>query len=233
MTRKEEILTHAPIGQWVAKTNLMSDYIGDLDLLDSQFQAFDSSVGKTHDSNIVEAINFLWTAVDSVYNALSQGVLVLKQLTADSGTFRILRTGMLLADSARIDSAYINNLTVTGRLDVDSAEFDTLNVNYINVSNPTNATLTIDSATVHTLNAQFLLSDSARINNLVVNNILADSATIDSAYINDMLYIDSGGIIQIDGVALSDAKKLQIKNESGTIVLAGYMLSTSNVIGTP
>ena len=29
--RKETILTNAPIGQWVSKTNLMSDYIGDLD----------------------------------------------------------------------------------------------------------------------------------------------------------------------------------------------------------
>ena len=44
MTRKEEILTNAPIGQWVSKTNLMSDYIGDLDLLDScVFRAYDST----------------------------------------------------------------------------------------------------------------------------------------------------------------------------------------------
>ena len=231
MTRKENILTHAPIGQWVAKTNKMSDYIGDLDLLDSAFLAYDSSVGHRNDSNVVEAINFLWTAVDSVYRQLTQGVLRLGNLTADSGTFRIIRVGMMQADSATIDSAYIQNLTVAGKLDVESAEFDIINVDYIDVGQ--NGTLTIDSATVRTMNAQFLLADSARIAQATINNIMADSATIDSATINDTLVIGTGGIIQIDGVDLTDAKKLEIKNESGTVVLAGYMLSTSNTLGTP
>jgi hypothetical protein len=117
-------------------------------------------------------------------------------------------------------------------LDVDSADFDVLNVDYINVADP-HASLTIDSATVHTLNAQFLLSDSARINTLSSTNILADSATIDSARISSTLIFDTNAILRIDGVDLTDAKKLEIKNESGTIVLAGYMLSTSNTIGTP
>ena len=231
MTRKENIQTFAPIGQWVAKTNLMSDYIGDLDLLDSAFLRFDSVNGKTNDSNVVAAINFLWTAVDSVYNQLTQGVLRLGNLTADSGTFRIIRVGMMQADSATIDSAYIQNLTVAGRLDVESADFDKITVEYINVAQ--NGTLTIDSATVHTLNAQHLLADSARINTVTINNIMADSATIDSAFINDTLVIGTGGIIQIDGVDLTDAKKLEIKNEAGTVVLGGYLLSTSNTIGTP
>ena len=232
MTRKENIQTFAPIGQWVAKTNKMSDYIGDLDLLDSAFLEFDSTIGKSNDSDVVSAINFLWTAVDSVYNQLNQGVLRLGNLTADSGTFRVLRTGMLQADRVTIDSAYIENLTVSGKLDVDSADFDVLNVDYINVADP-HASLTIDSATVHTLNAQFLLSDSARINTLSSTNILADSATIDSARISSTLIFDTDAILRIDGVDLTDAKKLEIKNESGTIVLAGYMLSTSNTIGTP
>ena len=54
--RKERILTNAPIGQWVSKTNLMSDYIGDLDNLDSTFQEYDADSAKHHDSNIVAAI---------------------------------------------------------------------------------------------------------------------------------------------------------------------------------
>lgn len=232
MTRKENILTFAPIGQWVAKTNLMSDYIGDLDLLDSAFLRFDSALGKSNDSNVVQAINFLWTAVDSVYNQLSQGVLTLGNLTADSGTFRVLRTGMLQADRVTIDSAYIENLTVSGKLDVDSAEFDIINVDYIDVMAP-HGTLTIDSATVHTLNAEFVISDSAQIATLTSNDIRADSATIDSARINSTLIMSHGAILRIDGTDLTDAKKLEIKNESGTVVLAGYMLSTSNTIGTP
>ena len=100
MTRKEEILTHAPIGQWVSKTNLMSDYIGDLDLLDSSFRAYDSDINKSNDSNVVFAINYLWDAIDSINQLLNSGVLVLKNLKADSATFRIIRasSGLLCRD---------------------------------------------------------------------------------------------------------------------------------------
>ena len=228
MTRKEEILTNAPIGQWVSKTNLMSDYIGDLDLLDSAFKEYDSSIAKSHDSNIVFAINHLWDTVDSINTLLATGVLSLKNLLADSATFRIIRTGMLVADSAIVDSAFINDLTVIGKLDVESAEFDIINVNTINVDS--GGTLYIDSATVNYLNANFILTDSAKVNHLEAGSIIADSATIDSAFINN-LTIDSS--FTFDNNKFTDAHLLTVKNEAGTVVLAGYMLSTDPNIGTP
>lgn len=228
MTRKETILTNAPIGQWVSKTNLMSDYIGDLDNLDSSFRLYDSDVNKSHDSSIVDAINFTWDAVDSINQLLNSGLLVMKNLLADSATFRIIRTGMLVADSATIDSAYIQDLTVSGRLDVESAEFDRINVNSINVDS--GGTLFIDSATVNVMNAHFLLTDSAKINNIVTNSFIVDSATIDSATIGD-LTIDSS--FTFDNNKFTDAHLLTIKNEAGTIVLAGYILSTDSDVGTP
>lgn len=228
MTRKEEILTNAPIGQWVTKTNLMSDYIGDLDLLDSAFRAYDSDIYKSNDSNVVFAINYLWDAIDSINSLLNSGVLTLKNIKADSATFRIIRAGMLVADSATIDSAYIQDLTVSGVLDVDSAEFDIINVNTINVDS--GGTLYIDSATVNYLNANFILTDSAKINTLTSGSIISDSATIDSAFINNLTVSES---FTFDSNKFTDAHLLTIKNEAGTIVLAGYILSTDSDVGTP
>lgn len=221
MARKETILTNKAIGTWVVKTNKMSDYIGDLDDL---LPVYDSN---NADSNIVSAINFTYEQVDSVYNALfgpNPQTLYLKEIQADSGTFRILRAGMVLADSATIDSAYINNLNVDGVLNVDSADFHNITVDAIHVRN---SSLTIDSATINTLNVTNLIVDSAQIRNLTTDILVADSATIDSATIND-LHITT---LHIDGVSLTDAKQLTIKNEAGTVVLSGYMLSTSNTLG--
>ena len=228
MSRKEEILTNAPIGQWVSKTNLMSDYIGDLDELDSDFSAYDSSYGKSHDSSIVDAINYMWDTVDSINTLLSTGNLRLSNIIADSGTFRIIRAGMLVADSATIDSANIHNLSVTGVLDVENGEFDRITVNRIHVDN--GASLIIDSAIVNTLHAKFITTDSATITNVVSKNIVADSATIDSAFIDHLIV---GQTLTFDNVEFRNSKLLTIKNETGTVVLSGYFLSTTNVAGTP
>lgn len=228
MTRKEEILTNAPIGQWVSKTNLMSDYIGDLDLLDSAFRIYDSSIYKSNDSNVVFAINYLWDTIDSINSLLSSGVLALKNLKADSATFRIIRAGMLVADSATIDSAYINELVVNGKLDVESAEFDIINVNQINVDS--GGTLFIDSATVNYLNAHYILTDSADINKLTSGSIISDSATIDSAFINNLTVSQS---FTFDSNKFTDTHLLTIKNEAGTIVLAGHILTTDPDVSIP
>lgn len=228
MTRKETIVTNAPIGQWLTKTNLMSDYIGDLDELDSGFREYDLDSAKHHDSSVVMAINYLWDTVDSINTLLSQGSLALKTLTADSATFRIIRTGMLIADSATIDSANIANLTVTGKLIAESAEFDRINVNQIDLL--PGANLFIDSATINTLNATNIVIDSASITNLSASSIIADSGTFDSATINDLL-IPSGGTFTFDGNVFTDTHLLTVKNEAGTIVLTGYFLTTNSDIG--
>jgi len=221
MARKETILTNKSIGTWVVKTNKMSDYIGDLDDL---LTIFDSNYA---DSNIVSAINFVQETADSVYNALfgpNPQTLYLKSIIADSGEFRVLRAGMVLADSATIDSAYINNLNLDGRMTVDSADFNNISVDAIHVRN---SNLVIDSATINTLNVGTLIVDSAHLRNLTSNAITADSATIDSATIGNLEITT----LKFDGVALDNAKQFTIKNESGTIELAGYILSTADSLG--
>jgi len=219
MARKETIVTNGPIGQWVAKTNKMSNYIGDLDNLDS---AFDSAGA---DSNIVSAINFIYEKVDSAYDMIfgdSAGTIKVGSIVADSATFRILRAGMMLADSADVDSAWIRDLTVSGRLIVDSAHFNNLHVN--NITMDSGEFLTIDSATINDLHANNLTADSAEVNRLRATHLHADSATIDSATI-DHLYVQK---FNIDGVELDHVKKFTVKLENGSIALSGYFLSTDS-----
>ena len=71
--------------------------------------------------------------------------------------------------------------------------------------------------------------DSASITNLAVSgNFIVDSATIDSATITSL----ASTTFRLDSVALQHAKALQIKDSTGSVVLAGYLLSTSNTDGT-
>lgn len=81
-------------------------------------------------------------------------------------------------------------------------------------------------------------------NVLDVRGFHADSANIDSATITNLtsvnfnatkLVIDSAefSTIKLDGAgSLAHLKSLAIKNSTGTTVLAGYILSTSNTDGT-
>ena len=63
---------------------------------------------------------------------------------------------------------------------------------------------------------------------LDVRGFHADSANIDSATITSL----ASTTFRLDSVALQHAKALQIKDSTGSVVLAGYLLSTSNTDGT-
>tara|TARA_Y100001972_G_C7458216_1_gene234009 strand:+ start:30 stop:446 length:417 start_codon:yes stop_codon:yes gene_type:complete len=65
-------------------------------------------------------------------------------------------------------------------------------------------------------------------NVLDVRGFHADSANIDSATITSL----ATTTFRLDSVALQHAKALQIKDSTGSVVLAGFLLSTSNTDGT-
>ena len=69
-------------------------------------------------------------------------------------------------------------------------------------------------------------STTGTFNNLRSNVTLTahGKSTIDSAEITTLKMDGAGG--------LQHLKPLQIKNSAGTVVLAGYLLSTSNTDGT-
>lgn len=258
MTRKVVVDLTDAVGTFMSKTNLMSDFVGDLDNLDSQFKV------ALADSSIVGALNKLSNDFDSISNRLFGGAAVdlqVRNFTGDSATFTNLRVGQLLADSATIDSASIQNLAVSGIV-VDSARFtDNFSIDSIGIYDQ--GTLTIDSATLSNVTITSLTLDSAKIDKLTANTGIITNATIDSATITkltvsnlnvdsahynslssdsaffDGATIDSAAVdtintnnIIINGVTLDNLKRFTIKNEAGTAVLDGYFLSTSSTPGT-
>lgn len=223
MGRKVQIDLVDAIGTFMTKTNLLSDYIGDLDNLDSDF------ITSYADSNIVSAINHVSEKLDSIGNVLFgiSGSLFVKGFIGDSAEFKRLRVGQLTADSAEIDSATINDLYVTGTMYADSARFKNITVDSIGVE--PGATLVIDSAEVNTMSVTSLVIDSADIVRLKAQYADIDSADIDSATINNLTVTT----MRIDGQDITDLKQLTIKDQNAVIVLSGFLVSTSNVPNTP
>jgi len=218
MTRKVVVDLVDAVGTFMSKTNLISDYIGDLDNLDPNFAA------NFADSNVVSALNHVSDKLDSIGDVLFGGAtnLFVKGFTGDSAEFKRLRVGKLTADSATIDSATINDLYVTGTLRADSARFNTFHVDSIGIDS--NATLTIDSAEVNKLNVTSLTVDSADIVRLKAQYADIDSADIDSATITNLSITK----LTLDNIELDNVKRFTVKDETGTIVLDGYFLSTDN-----
>ena len=162
MTRKINVdLTHS-IGTFMAKVNQFSDYMGNLDDLDSTFSDAHS------DSNIVSALNHVGTLIDSLNEHLfgdSPGVLRVAGLVGDSASFKRIRVGTMEVDSAVIDSATIRNL------DVDQLTVDSAIINRLTVGEAIIDSATIDSATItHAYITNFNMNDSAG-NNVELDNL--------------------------------------------------------------
>ena len=218
MGRKVLIDLTDAIGTFMAKTNTLAEYIGDLDDLNPEF---DSNYA---DSSIVSAINYLSDKVDSIGNVLfgGGGVLNVRGFIGDSAEFNRLRVGMLTADSATIDSATIGDLYVTGTMFADSARFDNILIDSIGVL--PGSRLVIDSAEVNKMSVTALTVDSADIVRLTAQFADIDSADIDSATINNLTVTG----LKLQNELLDNVKQFTIKDEAGVIVLGGYFLSTSD-----
>ena len=123
MARKVTVDLTDAVGSFMTKTNLMSDYMGDLDDLDSTFDSANTT--------LVQAMNKVGDNVDSINERLfgeSAGPLHMQGINCDSASFKLVHAGQVIADSATIDSAYIKNLDVDF-LSVDSASFDQASIN--------------------------------------------------------------------------------------------------------
>ena len=218
MGRKVLIDLTDAIGTFMAKTNTLAEYIGDLDDLNPEF---DSNYA---DSSIVSAINYLSDKVDSIGNVLfgGGGVLNVRGFIGDSAEFNRLRVGMLTADSATIDSATIGDLYVTKTMFADSARFDNILIDSIGVL--PGSRLVIDSAEVNKMSVTALTVDSADIVRLTAQFADIDSADIDSATINNLTVTG----LKLQNELLDNVKQFTIKDEAGVIVLGGYFLSTSD-----
>ena len=116
MARKIIVNAGDAIGSLVSKNNQMSNYLGDLDLLDSHFATSqlvdDPDVGKFDDSSFVKAINHLHYELDSINSYLTGGTasLTVDFIRGDSARFTNLSVGSITIDSATIDSAFVGLL---------------------------------------------------------------------------------------------------------------------------
>lgn len=154
MARKISVDLMDAIGTFMSKTNLMSDYIGDLDNLDSDF------ADNFADSNIISAMNFLSDKIDSMYDKVfsDSSSFTLRGLVADSADYKRLRVGHLQADSATIDSAEIRYL------DVDQLKVDSAYIKRLTVEEAFIDSAYIDSATIdHAYITTFHFNDSDEV----------------------------------------------------------------------
>ena len=126
--------------------------------------------------------------------------------------------------------ASINAVRTQALLFSDSSDVITVIRNdFQNVGNVTiGNVLTIDSANISFLNAT---DGNVKFDSAHITSLTANSATIGSAGVSASGNITTTGIV-MDGVTATDLKPLRIKNSSGTTILAGYLLSTSNTDGT-
>ena len=110
---------------------------------------------------------------------------------------------------AKVEAFFAGHQLDVGGINADSADFDSASVTTLSVSGINADSAEIDSATITTLTNATLTSTNA---------------TIDSAQFTN---------INLDGIGnIGHLKPLQIFNSAGSVVLAGYLLSTSNTDGT-
>lgn len=245
MARKIQVNTNDAIGTMVSKLNTMSNYLGDLDDLDSSFkisQHVDSpNIGKFDDSSFVKAINHLNYELDSLNSYLTSGTATLKvgSIIGDSATFTRLSVGELIVDSATIDSSTVTLLR-GGGLRYDSATIDSARI-----TNLSGININYDSADFSIIRANAIFGDSARITGISgtnfnydsghISNLFVDSAGIVNASINnfDANIANISNILSMDGVDMTDVHQFTIRDSTGAILLGGYLMSTDSALGTP
>jgi hypothetical protein len=109
---------------------------------------------------------------------------------------------------AKVEAYFAGHQLDVGGINADSADIDSATI----------TTLTSTTGTITTLT-----STNATIDSAVITDISGSSINYDSATFNTL---------NMEAVALDNIKPLQIKNSAGSVVLAGYLLSTSNTDGT-
>jgi len=246
MARKIQVNTVDAIGTMVSKLNTLSNYLGDLDDLDSNFkinQHVDSpDIGKFDDSSFVKALNHIHYELDSLNSFLTDGTATLKVggIIGDSGTFTRLTVGSLNVDSATIDSATISLLRG------NSLRYNNASIDSARITNLSGININYDSADFSVMRANAIFGDSARITGISgtgnfnyanghISNLYVDSAGIVNASITnfDANIANISNTLSMDGVDMTDVHQFTIRDSTGAILLGGYLMSTDSALSTP
>lgn len=246
MARKVTINNVDAIGTMVSKVNTMSNYLGDLDDLDSSFkinQYVDSpDVGKFDDSSFVKALNHIHYQLDSINSYLTSGTATIRvgSIIGDSARFTRLTVGSLNVDSATIDSATVTLLRGS------SLRYNNASIDSARITNLSGININYDSADLSVIRAEAIYGDSARITNISgtgnfnyanghIANLHVDSAGIVNASITnfDANIANISNILSMDGVDMTDVHQFTIRDSTGAILLGGYLMSTDSALSTP
>ena len=160
--------------------------------------------------NLSDPISTLVTKTNTISTDLGDKATLNTTATTDLVTaINEINTKVVAIDTdaeigAKVEAFFAGSQLDVGGINADSADFD--------------------SASVTTLSVSGINADSAEIDSATITTLTSTNATIDSAQFTN---------INLDGIGnVGHLKSLQIKNSSGTVVLAGYLLSTSNTAGT-
>ena len=170
--------------------------------------------------NLSDPISTLVTKTNTISTDLGDKATLNTTATTDLVTaINEINTKVVAIDTdaeigAKVEAFFAGSQLDVGGINADSADFDSATITTL-----TSTTATITTGTITTLTSTDATIDSARIPTLSSTN-----ATIGTASFTN---------VSLDGISnISDLKALQIKNASGTVLLAGYLLSTSNTAGT-
>ena len=176
-------------------------------------------------SALVTGVNTIADDLGNVDNLATGDSNVVSSINA------VRNVALSFSDSASVINTIRNNFTNVGDVTIRGTVtgLTSLTTNGIIVDSASGITsikadttngLTIDSATIGQLSG-----DSANFTTLTADNLTANSFTTGSAGLGS-------GTLTLDGVTVGHLKPFRVKNSSGTNILAGYLLSTSNTNGT-
>lgn len=138
-----------------------------------------------------------------------------------------------LGDAAALNTSATNLVAAIN--EVNAKTNDNLNTaSEIHASVRTDLQSTGNVTLGNTTAMTIVTADSA-----VITDISGVTSTYQTAQGNALNYttgtIENANItnFNIDSLTLTDAKQFTIKNSAGTVILGGYLLSTSNTAGTP
>ena len=168
-------------------------------------------------------------------------------LLSDAVSTLVTKTNAIITDVGNKD-----NLTTTAKSDLVVA-INEINATLATIDTPEEIALQVETyfnTAGRTYDVTGFHADSADIDSATITTLTGDSATFEHLRVNQTLVshgistltsitgkstIDSAQIttLKMDGAGgLQHLKPLQIQNSVGTVLLAGYLLSTSNTDGT-
>ena len=191
--------------------------------------------------NLSDPISTLVTKTNTISTDLGDKATLNTTATTDLVTaINEINTKVVAIDTdaeigAKVEAFFAGNQLDVGGINADSADFDSATITTLTSTTGTITTLTSTNGTIAnatlgqvTADSASILSGVATLASAAITNATLTSATITNATLTTAEITT----LNMESVDLDNIKPLQIYNSAGSVVLAGYLLSTSNTDGT-